>query len=357
MRIYGRRFHGCRVEEYLWHGHTLVVMENELLRVSVVTSKGADILEFRYKPRDLDVFWHAPQPLLPPGQHIPTIASKFGSFLDHFTGGWQEVFPSGGLPTEYKGVEFGVHGEVSLLPWDVSVREDSSSRIEIKFTVETIRTPFRLERTLVMTSRSPVLNIEESVTNLGEEDLAFMWGHHPSFGSPFLEEGCLIEMPPCDVSVPEYAAKLNRRLALNSVSKYPYSRNLKGELEPIDIVKGRESRTEDNLVFSNFEEGWYALRNPRQGLAVGLVWQPSVFPFLWGWQLYGGRWGYPHFGRGFVLALEPFNCPILTLAECVNQGCAPVLGGGKVLTSRMEAGIFEVPSKISRLSFDGLVAL
>src|SRR5262249_51823725 len=151
-------------------------------------SKGADIVEFRYKPRDLDVLWHAPQPLLPPGQLVPTISSKIGSFLDHYSGGWQEIFPAGGSPTEYKGIEFGVHGEVCLLPWDVIVQEDSASRIAVKFAVETIRTPFRLERTLILRSGSPVVEIEESVTNLGEEELAFMWGHHPAFGPPFLEK-------------------------------------------------------------------------------------------------------------------------------------------------------------------------
>jgi galactose mutarotase-like enzyme len=354
--MYGQRFHGCRAEEYQWRGRTLIVMENEVLRVSIIPSKGADILEFRYKPRDLDVLWHAPQTLLPPGEHIPTIASKFGSFLDFYTGGWQEVFPSGGLPTEYRGAEFGVHGEVSLLPWDVKVCEDSASRIAIKFSVETVRTPFRLEKTLSLTCQSSVLSLQESVANVGEEDLAFMWGHHPAFGGPFLEEGCLIELPDCDVSVPEYSANLNRRLSLNSHSKYPYSPNLKGEPESIAIVKGPQNRTEDNPLFTGFEEGWCAVRNPRQGLAVGVVWEPSVFPFLWSWQLYGGRWGYPYFGRAYVLALEPFNCPLLTLEECVKQKIAPVLGAGKVLTSRMEMGIFSAHSMISRLSFDGSIA-
>jgi hypothetical protein len=42
VTIYGRRFHGCRIDEYQRNGHTLVVMENELLRVSIVPSKAAD---------------------------------------------------------------------------------------------------------------------------------------------------------------------------------------------------------------------------------------------------------------------------------------------------------------------------
>ncbi|HXI14938.1 MAG TPA: DUF4432 domain-containing protein, partial [Chloroflexota bacterium] len=59
MRIHTERHHGCRVNEYVWRGHRLVVLENELLRVGVVASKGADVVELRYKPRDLDFLWHS----------------------------------------------------------------------------------------------------------------------------------------------------------------------------------------------------------------------------------------------------------------------------------------------------------
>jgi hypothetical protein len=355
--LYGRRFHGCRTEEYLWQGHRLVTLENELLRVGIIASKGADVVEFRYKPRDLDVLWHAPQRLVPPGQYIPTVASKAGSFLDHYPGGWQEVFPSGGVPAEYQGAELGVHGEVALLPWDVRVCEDTPTRVELLFSVETQRTPFRLTRRMILKSGSPVLGIEESATNLGEEDLAVMWGHHPAFGAPFLEADCLIEMGACDCVVPQYSARLNRRLSLSSGSKFPYSPGLTGEPERVDVVKGKESRTEDVLQFSGLEDAWCAVRNPRQQLAVGLVWDRSVFPFVWCWQLYGGRRGYPYYGRGFTLALEPFTSPILPLMECIEQGYAPILRAGDTLRSRLEAGIFEAPAKISRLDFDGSVTL
>src|SRR5262249_38800137 len=70
-RIYQTRHHGCRVTEFLWHGHRLIVLENEVLRISVLASKGADIIEYRYKPMDLDVLWHAPQAVLPAGLGAP----------------------------------------------------------------------------------------------------------------------------------------------------------------------------------------------------------------------------------------------------------------------------------------------
>jgi hypothetical protein len=70
-QLYHARHHGCRIGEFLWRGHRLIVLENKRLRVGVLASKGADVVEFRYKPLDLDVLWHAPQTVLPPGQAVP----------------------------------------------------------------------------------------------------------------------------------------------------------------------------------------------------------------------------------------------------------------------------------------------
>jgi len=211
---------------------------------------------------------------------------------------------------------------------------------------------------MILRSGSPVLRIEELATNLGEEGLAIMWGHHPAFGPPFLEAGCVIEMAACDCVIPQYSEKLNRRLSLTSGStSFPYSLGLSGEPERVDIVKGKECRTEDVLLFSGFEEAWCAVRNPFQQLAAGLVWERSIFPFLWCWQLYGGRTGYPYYGRAYTLALEPFTSPILPLTQCIEEGQAPVLRGGHTLASRLEAGIFEVASGIKRLDFDGSITV
>ena len=89
----------------------MIVLENEVLRVTVLATKGADIIEFRYKPRDLDFLWHAPQPILPAGRGVPSSARAQGAFLDYFPGGWQEILPNAGPATKYKGAELGQHGD------------------------------------------------------------------------------------------------------------------------------------------------------------------------------------------------------------------------------------------------------
>jgi len=324
MKRYANRFHGCRVQEFVWRGHQLITLENQKIKVGVLASKGADIIEFRYKPRDLDVLWHAPQSLLP-GEYIPTVARDQGAFLDYYSGGWQEIFPSAGPAAQVMGASQGQHGEVALLPWDVAVVCDREDRIEVEFTVETVRTPFRLIRRMILEKDSSVLRLEEKFTNLGFQTIPFAWGHHPAFGAPFLEPGCVIELP--------------RGEGFSSGANVP----------------GPEDKSERVGVYSKFSEGWCALRNPAQELAVGLVWDRQTFPYLWIWQVYGGAKDYPYYNRTYNLALEPFNCPFKPMPECIAEGLLPEITAGASLDTELECGIYEVNKPVISLAQGGQI--
>lgn len=339
--IYGARHHGCRVDEFLWRGHRLIVLENELLRVGVLASKGADLIELRYKPIDLDLLWHAPQSILPAGEGAPTTARTQGFFLDQFPGGWQEVLPNAGPATVYKGAELGQHGEAALLPWDVHVIEDRAEAVIVEFSVETLRTPFRLTRRMVLESGASILTFRESLTNLGEEDMHYAWGHHPALGPPFLEPGCHLELPECQVLQPAYSEKLKRRFAVGRPGHFPYLETVTGEEARVDEVQSKESRTEDVLLFSGFREGRCKLRNPRTGMVFDLSWDAAVFPYFWCWQVYGGSYGYPYYGRVYTVALEPFNCPILDLASAVKQNLAREIKAGSSCETELQVRIVD----------------
>ena len=345
MKLYSQRFHGCRLDEFTWRGHQLVTMENELLRVGILPTKGADVIEFRYKPRDLDVLFHSSVPICPPGQQIPTTARIEGAFMDYYHGGWQEIFPNAGDATTYQGSALGEHGEVCLLPWDVKVIEDSPGRIEVQFTVETFRLPFRLQRNMSLSAGSSVVSLDECVTNLGAVEVAYQWGHHPAFGAPFVGPGCVMDLPRCDAIVPEFAQDLTRRLPLGPIN-----------LDHINKVPSLENRSEDVVIFRNFQEGWAAIRNPELSLAVGIQWDAAAFPYVWCWQGFGGCFRAPFFGRVYTLALEPFNCPPETLHSLAEKKAARVLGPGEQARARLELGIHETNSAISSMSAGGRIS-
>ena len=166
------RQHGCRGAHYLQNGHDVLVLENALLRVGILLSKGADMLEFRYKPMDVNVLWRSPQPLSPPGAVLEP------AFLDHYYGGWQESLPSGAGTTRYRGAEFGVHGEAPLLPWAAELVVDDPDEIAVRLQVRLVRSPFTLTRVLRLRADSPQLHIAEVLRNTATTGIEYIWGRH-----------------------------------------------------------------------------------------------------------------------------------------------------------------------------------
>src|SRR5207253_1028399 len=90
-----RRGHSCRVETdiTLW-GHRAVVLQNDLLRITVLAGRGADIVEFLYKPLDIDFMWTSPGGR-PPQESAYPPPDPLNCFGYYYAGGWQELFPHG----------------------------------------------------------------------------------------------------------------------------------------------------------------------------------------------------------------------------------------------------------------------
>src|SRR5207248_9156603 len=88
MYTYGRK-DGCRISlDYTYKGMRVAFLENELLEVGILVDKGADVFQFRYKPKDLDFLWHSPIPMRKP--FVATSALPDGAFHDCFFAGYQE---------------------------------------------------------------------------------------------------------------------------------------------------------------------------------------------------------------------------------------------------------------------------
>src|ERR671917_2368033 len=122
-RYRSQRNWGARILEYEYAGMRAVFLENEKLRVGVLADKGSDVIEFNYKPRDMDFVWLTAGGVRNPTSYLSTSPDYLATFLDSYPGGWQEIFPNGGTPSSYLGARFGQHGEVSNLPWDYEITQ------------------------------------------------------------------------------------------------------------------------------------------------------------------------------------------------------------------------------------------
>ncbi len=333
------RNYGCRITECAFRGLRCVVLENQVIRISVAADKGADIYEFLHKPSDTEFLLRTPLGLRSQPAVLPTINLREGSFSDFYEGGWQELFPvAGDFPAELKGAQFGQHGEVALLPWSYQINEDTPERIAVTFSVDTTRTPFHLDRTMILEQGKPALQIREKVRNIGDEAVEFMWAHHPAFGWPFLEEGCRIELPTCEVVVLGSETPPTSRL-IEQEGKWPRLKGRNGAVVDLSQMPAPETKAHDLAFLRGFGEGRYSIKNPRSGLSFHLSWQSKVFPYLWYWQVTRGAFGYPWYGSTYNLALEPHSSLFPMLPRAIEQGHTLKLGPGGELATELEASI------------------
>ncbi len=353
MYTYGRK-QGCRVSlDYTYRGMRIAFMENEVLRVGVLLDKGADVFEFTYKPRDLDFMWQSPIELRKP--FISTSALPEGAFHDYFYGGWQEILPSAGWASEpYLGTFQGLHGEVSLLPFEASIVEDDPQRVSIHTWVRTYRSPLKLERTLALEKEKAALFIGERLVNESDGEFAIMWGHHPSLGQPFLDENCVVRAPANKVEV--LAFHPNGYWVPGGDYDFPMVPTKRsGQLQDITRVLSRETHSVDVVFFKELTEGWYSITNEKMDLGFGMAWDAKLFKYLWMWQVYGGHNDYPWYGRTYNCALEPFTSyPPAGIQNALRNGSALIMKPNEVIDTSLVAVAYQ-SGPATRISLDGSV--
>lgn len=310
-------------------GWRAVSLTGERLEVVVLPERGAEIHVLRDRRSGLDVLFHAPWGLGPPGAPPRPGADGHG-FLERYSGGWQELFPSVNDPTSYRGAEIPFHGEVALLSWHVEARGD-----ELVCRVSCERTPFELERRMRLDGDALVL--DETVTNRSDESAHFAWGHHCVLGPPFLEAGCRLDAPVAEVvTIPEPWEE-TARLEPGQRSPWPHARLRSGGTVDLRHVPGPEAASHDDVYLAGVADGYVAVQNPRLGMTFRLEFDPGVFGWLISWQPYGGALA-PPLGGAYALGVEPWTTR-LPLAEAVESREAIELPGGQQLRTRLRASI------------------
>lgn len=354
MYTYGRK-QGCRMSlDYIYKGMRVAFLENELIRVGILLDKGADVFEFTYKPLDLDFLWQSPIEMRKP--FVATSALPEGAFHDYFYGGWQEVLPSAGWASEpYMGTYQGLHGEVSLLPFEAFVVEDTPDYVSIRTRVRTYRSPLMLERTMSLKRDKPVLFIHERLVNESDGDFAIMWGHHPSLGTPFLDEHCVVKTSAKKVAIHTFHP--NGLWEPGGDYDYPMVPNRRtGKLEDITKIRSKDTKSVDVVFFKELDEGWYVINNTQKEVGFGMAWDAKLFRYLWMWQVYGGHNDYPWYGRTYNVALEPFTSfPPAGVPNAIQNGSALILQPNQVIETDLVAAAIQgnAASKVNR---DGSVA-
>jgi hypothetical protein len=302
---------GCRISDELSYRHSrLLVLENEKLRVSVLLDKGSDIIEFLYKPTDTDFMWRSPMDHVNMYKYIQSVPNTI-DFRDYYLGGWQEIFPVGADGFTLSQAKIGNHGELWGLPWKSVIIKDEPEEVQVKLWTKTVRTPFRIEKTLTLKADTP------------------------AFGEGFLDENCMVFAPAKSViDTPK------------NVFSWPIHQG-----QDFRKVWPKNSDKWNMYFLQELSDGWYAVVNQAKKIGFGMVWDKSIFRYLWFWGCYNFKDISPWYGRAYTIALEPFT----SLPHPVDPNTRFMIPAGQTITTELKALVISGKTLIRNITPEGSV--
>lgn len=297
------RSHGARIRVGSVHGLETVTLENAHLRITVAPTKGCEIVECVDKSTDTDYCSYDVDGPLPTDRSLSLAPSPEGAFHDSYSGGWQLIFPSGGMPNHYRGAALGQHAEAATRPWTFTVEADSADAVTVRFDTTLVRLPYALSRTVHLAGDAATVEIRESATNRAPVLVEAMWGQHITLGRPFLRPGQVISLPQ-GVTVHPHRGHGFDWLDRDVDQLWPHVTLTGGGEADLSRVPGDDAPSEV-LYLSGFDDGWYEVVDGDRVFRI--EWDATVLPYLWLWREFGASTDYPFWGRTYALGLEPFS--------------------------------------------------
>lgn len=334
------RNYGCRIRRYSSEDLRFVSLENRYIKAVIALDKGADIVELVYKPEDTDYMWHSFNELKNI-RHQSTVAMDSGNFLDSYAGGWQDLFPTYGGPADFCGGKMGTHGEACLYPWECETVTDTPECVSIRLSLRLMRSPFYMEKVMTITEESRKLRIQEKITNQGSTAQSFMWGQHPAFGWPFIDEHTRLYIKGTPtVTVPQSTIEQRCPFGQAVSGDWPMLPDREGNSVDLSRAYAHEDRICMRYALSGLQEGAYELVNENTGLGIRMEWDLEHFPYLWVWGMYCGHEDYPWYGRAYTMAVEPWSSMPGDYEAALKNSTTLSLEAGETMETEITAELF-----------------
>ena len=172
--------------ETTYRNRRAVQTENQTARLTVLV-EGGHIAEIRHKASGMNPLWTPPWPSIEPSTWVAARTPDYGNdaesrLLSGLMGHNVCIDLFGGPSPSEEAAGIPVHGEASVLPWEIA-----ESGGEISCACRMPMSGLQFRRTLRLDG-SRVL-IGEIVENLGAWDRPIAWQQHVTLGPPFLEHG------------------------------------------------------------------------------------------------------------------------------------------------------------------------
>ncbi len=288
---------GCRCYEITYLGATCLVLENDVIRSTMLLDYGATMIEYRCKSRDLNLVWRTPEWKQNLHRRQRMQLDETG-ISENYLGGWFDIFPNYGAGCQFDGVHYANHGELLYLPWSYRLLEQSPQRLTVRLYTWLSKQACCVAKEITIVKGSSSLSCTVYIENTGGVDVPYQWGVHPTLGAPFLSSVCEIILPPHGGDVGQ--------------------ENL--WMLPEDSMK------KSLLTIGGFSTGECRVRNHTMGLDFCMDWDAATFPYAQIWLSAGHNYGHHNHGGAYALCIVPCS----TQHESLSQGSHQLLYPGGV---------------------------
>jgi len=322
-------------DDWSYRGFKTVILENELIRATVLPDAGAKIHEFISKSSGHDFMYHHP--------HVECRQPVFGVNVDNWwTGGMDEAIPTG-HPCNYKGEDYPFLGEAWSLSWNYQIRKISDTEVCLYLRRPLIISPLVIERWISLREGDMTLNFRHRITNTGTTPFEFLWGLHPGFA---ITPDYRIDIPAGEMQIEESVP--DNRLGMSGTHyNWPYAADKNGNMVDMRKVAPPSSGTMDFHYATGLKAGWLALTDTKRMEGVALVFRKDVFKSIWLWLVYGG------WRNIYVAAVEAWTGYPAKLSDAVDHGKYSILKPGETLECETRLMIYKGFKEITSIDFEG----
>jgi hypothetical protein len=287
-----------------YRGRRAASIENDRIRVTVL-AEGGHIAEILHKDRGVNPLWTPPWPSMEPSRFDRTRHDAYGQAVDApLLAGIMghnlclDIF--GGPSVEEEAAGLPVHGEASLVPYDIGGSDD-----EIVMRARLPLANLEVERELVL--RGGAVRIREHVLNLGGTDRPIGWTQHVTLGPPFLQNGRTEFRASVTRSrVIESAFGADDYLQAGAEFEWPHAPRIGGGTADLRVFSGASvsDAYTAHLTDPGRDPAFFVAFSPEEHLAFGYVWRRLDFPWLGIWEENLSRTHAPWNGRTITRGME-----------------------------------------------------
>lgn len=313
------------------HGLQAVVLENALLRVTVLPELGGKTWSIVSKAHDREMLWHHPR-------MVPRRAHYGAAYDNWFCGGWDEVFPND-YPVEIDGEAYPDHGEVWSLParWDVIEATDDVVSVALEH--RGIALPTRFRKVLSLRRDEPVVHIAYEIANEGAAPLDVHWKSHPALP---VAQGARLHLPIRRVID-------DRDFGETFAGEFAWPLAPRGDGTTLDLrnLPDPDTGTLQFYYGTELTSGRLAIEYPAERIGFGLAFDPEVLTSVWVFGTYGG-W------RGLnTVILEPCTGYPANLADAIATGSVLTLAPYATIATELSASVMDGEAALAAFTAGG----